>query len=219
MPEARDRTSSRVSALAERFSPAVYAASAIVVVVGAVAGFGGLETVADTPVMRVATGQAVSGKQLDVTIEDAWLADGFDPYLEPESGNRFLAVRAVVTNVSDTPVSTVKDNVLVDGLKGAAGEPEADEVIRPGESAGPVLQPGVEQELLLLWEVPASELADGAAITVRVYDKTLTKGFLFDDSWSNPVVTAEVPVVIGDRGFEYLTRDLDIAEDTGDEAP
>jgi hypothetical protein len=218
MSGASDRTSSRVSALAERVSPAVYAVSALVVVVGAVAGFGGLETVAETPVVRAATGQTVSGKQLDVTIEDAWLADGFDPYLEPEAGNRFLAVRAVVTNVSNTPVSTVKDNVLVDDLKGASGEPEADEVIRPGESAGPVLQPGVEQELLLLWEVPASDIAAGATITVRVYDKTLTKGFLFDDSWSDPVVTAEVPLVLGDRGFEYLTRDLNVTDVAGEDA-
>jgi hypothetical protein len=216
MPGASDRTSSRVSALTERLSPAVYAVSALVVVVGAVAGFGGLETAAKTPVMRAAVGETVAGKQLDVTIEDAWLADGFDPYLEPESGNRFVAVRAVVTNVSDTPVGTVKDNVLVDGLKGSAGEPEADEVIRPGESSGPVLQPGVEQELLFLWELPSSELATGAPITVRIYDKTLTKGFLFDDSWSDPVLTGEVPLVVGDRGFEYLTRDLDVPEDVGE---
>jgi hypothetical protein len=212
MPGARDRTSSRIFALAERTSPALYAVSAVVVVVGAMAGFGGLETVAEKSVTRAATGQSVPGKQLDVTIEDAWLADGFDPYLEPEPGNRFLAVRAVVVNVSDAPVSTVKDNVLVDGLQGAGGEPQADEVMRFGESSNPVLQPGVEQELLLLWEVPAAELAEGAPIMVQVLDKTLTKGFLFDDSWSDPLVTAEVPVVIDDRGFQYAS-DLD---DTGE---
>jgi hypothetical protein len=211
MPDARDRTSSRIFDLAERASPALYALSAAVVVVGAVAGFGGFEAVAEKTVARVAPGQAIPGKQLDVTIEDAWLADGFDPYLEPEPGNRFLAVRAVVVNVSDAPVSTVKDNVLVDGLKGAGGEPQADEVMRFGESSNPVLQPGVEQEILLLWEVPAAEVAEGAPLTVQVLDKTLTKGFLFDDSWSDPLVTAEVAVVIDDRGFQYAS-DLDDTE-------
>jgi hypothetical protein len=218
MPEARDRMSSRVSALARRASPALYAASALVVVVGAVAGLGGLETVAETPVMRATTGQLVPGKQLDVTIEDAWLADGFDPYLEPEPGNRFLAVRAKITNMSDTPVSTVKDNVLVDGVEGAGGEPQADEAMRFEEASNPVLQPGVEQEVLLLWQVPAGSMAAGASITVQVFDKTLTKGFLFDDSWSDPLVTAEVPVVLDDRGFQYATRDLDITDDSGESA-
>jgi hypothetical protein len=219
MPGASDRTSSRVSALAERLPPAVYAVSAVVVIVGSVAGFGGLDTAAETPLMRAAAGQTVAGKQLDVTIQDAWLADGFDPYLEPDSGNRFLAVRAVVTNVSDTPVSTVKDNVLVDGLEGGNGEPQADEVMRFDESSNPVLQPGVEQELLLLWEVPASDMAAGTTITVQVLDKTLTQGFLFDDSWSDPLVTAEVAVVVDDRGGLYLTQDLDITDDTGQAAP
>jgi len=208
MPEARDRLPSRLLDVAERLSPAVYVVSAAVVVIGAVAGFGGLDTVAEAPVARADAGRVVAGKQLDVSVEDAWLADGFDPYFEPEPGNRFLAVRAVVTNVSDTPVSTVEDNVLVDGLVGVAGEPQADQVIRLGESSStPVLQPAVEQEVVLLWEIPASERQEGSRITVRVLDKTLREGFLFDASWSDPVVTAEVPLVLGDRGFQYVTRD------------
>ena len=220
MPGLRDRTSSRVLALAERVSPAVYAASAVVVVVGAVAGFGGLDTVAEPPVARAATGQALSGKQLDVTVEDAWLADGFDPYLEPKPGHRFVVVRALVTNVSNTPVSTVKDNVLVTGLSGAEGEPQADQVIRLGESStNPVLQPGVEQSVLLLWEVWESTFAAGDPITVRILDKTLREGFLFDDSWDYPKVTAEVPLVIKDRGFDYVTREPGATDDTSAGAP
>jgi len=208
MPEARDRKPSRVLDLAERLSPTVYLVSAAVVVIGAVAGFGGLDTVAETPVARAGAAQVVTGKQLDVSVEDAWLADGFDPYFEPEPGKRFLAVRAVITNVSNTPVSTVDDNVLVDGLESAGGEPQADQVIRLGESSSsPVLQPSVEQEVVLLWEIPASRLEKGSRITVRVLDKTLREGFLFDASWSDPVVTAEVPLVLGDRGFQYVTRD------------
>jgi hypothetical protein len=220
MPEARDRTPSRVSALAERVSPAVYAVSAGVVVIGAIAGFGGLETVADAPVARAASGQLVAGKQLDVTIEDAWLADGFDPYFEPEEGNRFLAVRASVVNVSSKPVNTVRDNVLVDGITGVSGEPQADQVIRIGESStNPVFQPSVEQEVLLLWEIPESTVAVGSEITVSVLDKSLRKGFLFDDSWSDPVVTAEVPVAVGDRGFQYVTRDTASSGGTAEVAP
>jgi hypothetical protein len=214
MPEARDRTSSRAFALAERISPAVYAASAAVVVIGAVAGFGGLETVSEAPVARASAGQQITGKQLDVSIEDAWLADGFDPYLEPEPGFRFLAVRALVTNVSTTPVSTVKDNVLVEGLTGGEGEPQADEVIRMGESSNPVLQPGVEQQILFLWQIPGDDIAEGSTVTVRVLDKTLRQGFLFDDSWSDPEVTAEVPLVLDDRGFDYLTSDVDLTEES-----
>lgn len=220
MSGARDRTSSRAFALAERLSPAIYAVSAAVVVIGAVAGFGGLNTVAEAPVARAASGQVVTGKQLDVTIEDAWLADGFDPFLESEPGNRFLAVRAVVTNVSDTPMSTVKDNVLVDGLAGVSGDPQADQAIRVGESStNPVFQPGVEQDVLLLWELPASKIETGSMITVRVLDKTLTKGFLFDDSWSDPVVTAQVPLVVSDRGFDFMTPEPDFTDDASEDAP
>lgn len=219
MPGPRDRTSSRVIALAERLSPAVYAISAVVVVVGAVAGFGGLDTVAEKPVALAASGKVIDGRQLDLSIEDAWLADGFDPYLEPEPGYRFLAVRAVVTNVSDTPVSTVKDNVLVEGVAGAEGEPQADQAIRLGESStDAVLQPGVEQEVVLLWQVPESEFGAGATVTVRVLDKTLREGFLFDDSWDDPEVTAEVPLVIDDRGSEFMTRDAEFTDDATGEA-
>ena len=60
---------------------------------------------------------------------------------------------------------------------------------------------------MLLWEIPASERQEGARITVRVLDKTLREGFLFDASWSDPVVTAEVPLTLGDRGLQYVTRD------------
>jgi hypothetical protein len=220
MPEARERSSSGVSALAERFSPAAYAISAAVIVVGAIAGFGGLETVADEPVARADAGQEIPGKQLDVAIEDAWLADGFDPFFEPESGQRYLAVRARVTNVSDTPVTTVRDNVLVDGLTGSEGEPQADEAIRIGESStNPVLQPGVAEEIVLLWQVDSIDWSAGSTITVRVLDKTLREGFLFDASWSDPVVTAQVPLVIGDRGFDDMTRDVVEIDDPSEVAP
>ncbi|SMG42365.1 hypothetical protein [Agreia pratensis] len=204
MPAARDRSSSRLLSLVERASPALYASSALVVVFGAVAGFGGLNTVEKPPVARATSGQVVTGKQLDVTIEDAFLADGFDPYFNPEDGNRFLAVRALVTNVSNTPVDKVKDNVLVDGVVGSAGTPQADEVIRIGESSSnPTLQPGVAQEIVLLWEIPASDEESGSEITVHVLDKSLLKGFLFADSWGDPVVTADVSLVLGDRGFDF----------------
>jgi hypothetical protein len=204
MPAARDRSSSRLLSLVERASPALYAVSAVVVVVGAVAGFGGLNTVAEPPVARATSGQVVVGKQLDVTIEDAFLADGFDPYFEPDEGNRFLAVRALVTNVSKTPMDSVKDNILVDGLVGSNGKPQADEVIRIGESSSnPMLQPGVAQEIVLLWQIPAADKKAGAEITVHVLDKTMRKGFLFDDSWDNPIVTADVALVVDDRGFDF----------------
>ncbi|SMQ68237.1 hypothetical protein SAMN06295943_1672 [Agreia sp. VKM Ac-1783] len=192
----------------ERAAPALYAVSALVVVLGAVAGFGGLNTVEERPVARATSGQVVAGKQLDVTIEDAFLADGFDPYLEPDEGNRFLAVRALVTNVSDTPMDKVKDNVLVDGVAGSAGTAQADEVIRLGESSSnPMLQPGVAQEIVLLWQIPSTEKKAGSEITVHVLDKTLRKGFLFDDSWDDPVVTADVSLVVGDRGLDFAQDD------------
>ncbi|SKA99305.1 hypothetical protein SAMN06295879_2760 [Agreia bicolorata] len=208
MPAVRDRSSSRLLSLVERATPAFYAISALAVVLGAVAGFGGLDTVAEVPVARAASGQVVTGKQLDVTIEDAFLADGFDPYFEPDEGNRFLAVRALITNVSNTPMDTAKDNVLVNGVVGSAGEPQADEVIRIGESSSnPMLQPGVAQEVVLLWQIPATDKKSGVEITVQVLDKTLRKGFLFDDSWDDPLVTAEVPLVVGDRGFDFARDD------------
>ena len=46
------------------------------------------------------------------------LASLVEPYLEPDEGNRFLAVRALITNVSNTPMDKAKDNVLVRKLNG-----------------------------------------------------------------------------------------------------
>jgi hypothetical protein len=192
----------------ERAAPALYAVSALVVVLGAVAGFGGLNTVEEPPVARATSGQVVAGKQLDVTIEDAFLADGFEPYLEPDEGNRFLAVRALITNVSNTPMDKAKDNVLVDGVVGSNGDPQADEVIRVGESSSnPTFQPGVAQEVVFLWQIPIADRKAGSEITVHVLDKTLRKGFLFDDSWDDPVVTADVSLVVGDRGLDFAQDD------------
>ncbi|KQR22366.1 hypothetical protein ASF79_08960 [Agreia sp. Leaf335] len=208
MPAVRDRSTSRLVSLVERASPALYVVSAIVVVLGTVAGFGGLNTVAKPPVAQAASGEVIEGKQLDVTITDAFLADEFDPYFEPDEGNRFFAVRALITNVSTTPMDKSKDNVLVDGLTGSNGDPQADEVIRIGESSSnAMLQPGVSQEVVLLWQIPATDERAGSTITVHVLDKTLRKGFLFDDTWDNPVVTADVSLVVGDRGFDFAKDD------------
>jgi hypothetical protein len=141
---------------------------------------------------------------LHITVNDAWLADGLGTYLKPAEGSRMLVVEVTVTNVSNKSVNTLRDNILVDGLKGADG-PKSDRVLILGEgSTTPDFQPGVTQDAALVWEVPAGSYAEGDPVVVRILDKSLSPGLLFAAAWTNPEETAHVAVELGDRGDRYL---------------
>jgi hypothetical protein len=193
-----------VAALADRVPTLGYVAAAAVALVGVVAGLGGFNTVEETSPPQIDAGVVQEGRQLDITVNDAWLADGLGTYLKPAEGSRMLVVEVTVTNVSNKSVNTLRDNILVDGLKGADG-PKSDRVLILGEgSTTPDFQPGVTQDAALVWEVPAGSYAEGDPVVVRILDKSLSPGLLFAAAWTNPEETAHVAVELGDRGDRYL---------------
>jgi hypothetical protein len=194
-------------AVADRVPALAYVVGAAVALVGIVAGLGGFETVEEATPPQIPAGVVQEGRQLDVTVRDAWLADGLGAYLKPAPGSRMLVVEVTVTNVSHTSVNTLRDNILVDDVEGAEG-PKSDRVLILGEgSSVPDFQPGVTQDAALVWEVPSGAYAAGDPLVVRILDKSLSPGLLFAASWTDPEETAHVALELGDRGDRYLAAE------------
>jgi hypothetical protein len=172
------------------------------------AAFGGLEDADTAPLPRLDVGEAFTGAQLRIAIEDAVLIDAFpEAFIEPEvEGNRLIVIRATVENVWDRPVSTYSrlgaaDNVRPRGIDDMADPPLTVAVISDG-ALYPELQPSVPIELAFIWEVPENGVSDGDVLRVDVLDKIYiaTGAVTYGERFEDPFVAAYAEVPVTDVG-------------------
>jgi hypothetical protein len=129
------------------------------------AAFGGLEEADAPPVPQLDVGEAFTGAQLRIAVEDAVLIDAFpEAFITPETGNRLLVIRATVENVWDKPVSTISDigaadNIRPRGIADMDDKPLTVAVISDG-SPYPSLQPAIPIELAFIWGVPDGAVSE-----------------------------------------------------------
>jgi hypothetical protein len=179
----------------------------VVLFLTASAAFGGLEEADTAPVPEIEVGEAFTGAQLRITIEDAVLIDAFpEAFITPQPGNRLLVVRATVENVWDKPVPTISrigaaDNVRPRGIDGMEDEPLTVSVISDG-SPYPELQPDVPVELAFIWEVPDGAISQSDVVRIDVLDKTYASGgfVTYGERFEDPFVAAYVEAPVTDVG-------------------
>jgi hypothetical protein len=153
-------------------------------VLAASALFGGLADAgrAEVELPVLTAGEEFVGPQLTTTISSAELTDVAPDYsFEPEEGNTYLVVTAVVTNTVKKSTTSVADLLQLEWLDDdAQGVTERVALVSDGTSL-PQANPGVPIEVAFVWEVPVGNVVPGDT---------------FGDYWSNPVVAAHVDVEV-----------------------
>jgi hypothetical protein len=125
----------------------------------AVAGlFGGLEERRDAAaVPPVAVGEAVDAGPWRISIERAFTIDELDgEYLSDEVANHWFGVVATVTVIDEQPNSSFRYSLQlsdIDGLaRNAGGDVIGLTVVRLDDASDLVLNPGVTERVVYLWE-------------------------------------------------------------------
>jgi hypothetical protein len=171
------------------------------------AAFGGLEDADTPPLPQLDIGEAFSGAQLRIAVEDAVLIDAFpEANIVPAEGMRLLVIRATVENLWDRPVSTrpdfgAADNIRPRGVTDLADEPLTVAVISDG-SQSPELQPAVPVELAYVWEIKPGSVADSQVLRIDVMDKTYAAGgfVTYGERFQDPFVAAFSEASVTDVG-------------------
>lgn len=177
-----------------------WVAAALVVVVGAVAAFGGFADATTTLVPRYELNEQFVGNETSVTIESVTLrAAKPDRYATETEGVSYLVVEATLENVLPGPSIFEREvvRVIVDGVIEAEDEPESVIDVRTKAQVGP-LQPGIPMRVAYVWPVDAPGLAVGDDLIVGIFERyEIADDPLFDDARTRPRGAARVLTTIG----------------------
>jgi hypothetical protein len=201
------RIRARAKVLTTKVPTRWFVTAGLALFLAASAAFGGLEEADTPPVPQLDVGEAFTGAQLRIAVEDAVLIDAFpEAFITPETGNRLLVIRATVENVWDKPVSTISeigaaDNIRPRGITDMDDKPLTVAVISDG-SPYPSLQPAIPIELAFIWEVPDGAVSQSDVLRVDVLDKTYAAGgfVTYGERFQDPVVAAYVETPVTDVG-------------------
>jgi len=206
-PARRREPAGRVATFLELFSEAVdrrtlaiLASAAVLAGIGATGGWEGANArVVDRP--RAVAGEQVMADPLRVTLKKAYVAD-FIPTLAPaRPGSRFILVTLTVENTAARPVDALTAAAsfrletagLVHAGRPAGPDQARPEVIRAVDTTTlGALQPGVDQNVALLWEQDSAEPVP-AEVTVAVLGHTWRSSALDGSArWFDPDEQAAV---------------------------
>ena len=144
---------------------------ALVLVVLATAGFGGMDTV--TPKSTTfAANQSHSTGELTLVVQRAAvkteLKNEQRVVFRPQDGRRYLAVLATVTNNGTVPerFGPFGRTMIPVGIPYQEAYPAS--VVRVSDSSPAVLQPGATSDLIFVWSVPDNAIKPGGQVTLRV---------------------------------------------------
>lgn len=138
---------------------------------------------------RLAPGAEHRAEQFHTAVEGAELLPALPwSVLEPEPGNVYLVVRARLENATERTQSVPGTHLLLRGI-GDVGVASRSLERDPG--GDPQLQPGLPDEVLFVWEVPADAVTPGDRLEVLVVDTTRARSQVSDgDIWLHPRVGA-----------------------------
>lgn len=204
MTDAASGTPETPGAAPRRRPMAAIVAAGAVVLLGAGAlvaiPLGGWDTVAlqSAAVPELAPGETYEGRHYSVSVADAWVGDTSpNEYETPEDGMTFVFVRATVRNEwrePDTAVSRLLTFDALDGLE-SFDQRATVRVVADGAPAS-TMQPGVETEVLLRWEVPAGSVSAGSPLALGVVDGRPDRAVLYSGTaWRDERTVVEVVVV------------------------
>jgi hypothetical protein len=154
--------------------PLTWIGFGVAALVLAVAGlFGGLEERKDAAaVPSIAIGEAVDAGPWRISVERAFTIDELDgQYLSDDEANHWFGVVATVTVVDEQPNAAFRYSLRladVEGLRrGADGHVSEPRVLRLDDASDLVLNPGVTERAVYLWEqAESASVPDEVAVEV-----------------------------------------------------
>lgn len=174
----------------------------VVALLAASALFGGLEDAELEPLDELGVGDEFEGNPLSITVERAVLADEISGVAVPEEpGDRLLLVVATMENLSDEPIPAPRSSMRVGGLESVGLDDEPHSInLLSDDSAVRELQPRISAPLVLIWDVAAHELVDGAELRLGLFDLTFVQqdDFILREGWQDPELGAIVTVDVED---------------------
>lgn len=187
--------------LSPRRLPGWARALVALVVVGALAvPLGGWDTVerGAGEVQVLEPGERHSADQYATRIDRAEVVDVRPgSSLDPEPGVAYLAVYGRVENRTDATV-TPSTSLLSVRPGGRALDDVGSILLVADGSSTPDLQPGLEAEVVFVWEIEEGEVVAGDDLEVAVVDRTEIESYLTaGTTWIDPRVGAVVDLVVG----------------------
>jgi len=171
---------------------------------GAAGGWSGAEA-QENALVSAEPGAAVTADPLTVTIKKAYVADAIPSLAPARPGSRFVLVTVTVEDTSPRPVdartSAASFQVALPGLR-QFGRPVSPEAARPDVvraiDATPLgaLQPGVVQNLALVWEQDAAQEVPQQVSIVVVGHTWRVSALDGSRQWFDPTpaATVELPL-------------------------
>ncbi|MGU3501812.1 hypothetical protein [Mycobacterium sp. C31M] len=172
----------------------------LVAVLVATAAFGGLDTV-DKKVTDIKAGEQFDTGRFEMTVLRATLVDevraGQRRLFAPKPGRRYLGLVVKVHNTSTLPGPVAQPVELVD-------QSDAIELAAVRLADGTLsmrLGPGLTDEVVLLWEVPADAVAVGAQLPLWISKEVRKINATVGQGWV-PSMTdyAQLRVTVGGKG-------------------
>ena len=192
------------SGVLDRSTVTVLVLAALLAGVGATGGWAGAQDQEST-LLAADVGAALAADPLTVTVKKAFVADTIPTLAPARPGSRFVLVTVTVENTSPRPVdarvTAASFGVSLQGLR-QFGRPVPQDSARPDVvraiDATPLgaLQPGIEQNLALVWEQDAAQQVPDT-VSVVVIGHTWRISAL-DGSWQwfdpTPAANVELPL-------------------------
>lgn len=168
------------------------AATAALAVSGA---FGGLKK-AEAEVPTVGPGQQVEGGRFTVTVDRVTAVKGLEPSYEPKNKDgALLGVVATVTLTDSKGVRIDSDAVTVPGLEKAGVAS-----MREDNTSLPVLQPGVPEQVVFLFDLPkASDVPERATVEIARQRHEEADVLSGKENWFPDGVAGRVDVPVKDN--------------------
>ncbi|MGH3725838.1 MAG: hypothetical protein ACRDUS_17145 [Mycobacterium sp.] len=175
----------------------------VVVVVFATAGFGGLDTVTP-PAKTFTSDEKHDTGELNMVVKRASLIPeitlGSHVVYKLQPGRKYLGVVASLTNNGTIPVTFgVIGGVMPMVPIGIPYQvPFPAPPIRISDATRAAIQPGLTEDVALVWSVPDTAVAVGDEVTFRTPDReygSYTVGY--GDGWMNAATYADITLTIG----------------------
>ncbi|MEH3129075.1 MAG: hypothetical protein PGN27_03830 [Mycolicibacterium neoaurum] len=169
----------------------------LVAILVATAAFGGLDTV-DKRITDIKVGERFDTGRFEMTVLRATLVDevraGERRIFGPKPGRRYLGLVTKVHNTSTLPGPVAQPVELV-GLTGAVNLA----AIRLADGTLSItLGPGLTDDVVLMWDVPADAVAVGAALPVRISKEVRKINATVGQGWVSSLTDyAQLSVPVG----------------------
>jgi len=170
-------------------------ALAVVVLVVLVAWASGPATAAHAGIEDLAPGEPHTNEEMTMRVTGAQTARTVPGYLPDSEDAELLAVDMTIENRTDAPIVSA-GNVVSAQIDGQAYLDYG--FVSPDGTAHEAFQPGLAQEVRLVFELPPGTAAPGQDVSVGLWDRELVEEQGYLPRWDNPTPAAVVRLTVSE---------------------